>query len=807
MGKTRLAVQAAEELGPHFADGVVFVALAPLNAPEHVATTIAAACGCPLTPTRSADDTLLDYLRSRELLLVLDNMEHLLPATSLVAAILREAPAVKLLVTSRERLRLHGEHSFELGSLALPRDDTRDAIERSEAVLLFVERARQVVHDFVLTPDNRGTVAHICRQLDGMPLAIELAAAWSHALTPEEIAAELSRGLGLLQSSDRDGDVRHRSMRTVLDHSWVLLPREERCTLARLSVFRGGCDREAATVVTGASLPTLGALLDKSLLQRAQRSGTTRYTLHELVRQYAAERLAEDAADQAATETHHAAYYTDLLQHAINAHTGGAAPDAWTHVIQEIDNLRTAWLCAATNGDTGALLAMARGLMLLYDHQGWVRDGVALFGHAAEALRLRETSTDAARGVALGYQSYFLQRTGRPTVGAELLEQGLALMQAAGAVSESVDLLLYLGSAEGYAARLPEARAYYLQAARLAEATGDEFIRLWATFFLGREAMNAGNFADAEQYLTTCVAAWRDQGFNRGLAAALVFLGETLRLSGHLTVAEAAVREGLQVGANHRDELVIALGKRELGALALAHGDLVQAHALLGDSCARLRERGDTAAYIRSRPLLVQLEVRHGLLAAARQGCVELLQAVRANFMMALPDAAYALTLLLTAEGSHQEALAVLIALHDTPGEYETRQRAAQLRAELEGRLNPVQRAAAIEQARAPDLLPWLEAICARPPTSTTTEVAPPRDARPIVSVGGLLIAETGETLSPREVEVLHLIAAGANNAAIAQQLVISLHTVKTHVAHILAKLDVTSRTEAALRARELGIH
>ncbi len=141
MGKTRLAVQAAEELGPHFANGVLFVALAPLNAPEHVATTIAAACGCPLTPTRSADDTLLDYLRSRELLLVLDNMEHLLPATSLVAAILREAPAVKLLVTSRERLRLHGEHSFELGSLALPRDDTRDAIERSEAVLLFVERA------------------------------------------------------------------------------------------------------------------------------------------------------------------------------------------------------------------------------------------------------------------------------------------------------------------------------------------------------------------------------------------------------------------------------------------------------------------------------------------------------------------------------------------------------------------------------------------------------------------------------------------------------------------------------------------
>ena len=245
-----------------------------------------------------------------------------------------------------------------------------------------------------------------------MPLAIELAAAWSHALTPDEIAAELSRGLDFLALSGCDGDPRHHSMRTTLDHSWVLLTPEEQRTLARLSVFRGW-DRAAAADVTGTSLPTLGALLVKSLVQRDQHGGTTRYLLHELVRQYAAERLEEDAADQASTETRHAAYYATLLQRAINAHTGGSSPEAWAQVIGDIDNVRAAWTRAVATGDTAALLGMTRGLLILYDHFGWARDGVAVFGHAAEALRSFGPPADAARGLILGTQGYFLQRIGR----------------------------------------------------------------------------------------------------------------------------------------------------------------------------------------------------------------------------------------------------------------------------------------------------------------------------------------------------------------------------------------------------------
>jgi DNA-binding NarL/FixJ family response regulator len=662
-----------------------------------------------------------------------------------------------------------------------------------------------VVHEFVLTADNRATIAQICRQLGGMPLAIELAAAWIHALTPDEIAAELTRGLDFLALSDRDGDGRHRSMRVTLDHSWTLLTPHERRTMARLSVFRGGCDRDAAAVVAEASLPTLAALIDKSLVQREQQGGTTRYTLHELVRQYAAERLREDAADESATEARHAAYYADLLQQSISAHTGGSSPEAWTQVIRDMDNVRSAWTRAAPTGNVAALLGMARGLTIIYDHHGWLRDGMALFGHAAEALRSFGEPANAARGLILGTQGYFQLRTGQPAEGAQLLEQGVALMQSAGATTESAFLLYHLAAIELFAARFASARDCFAEAARLAEVSGDDFVRLWAIYFLAVTAIFSGDYVKAEYLSGVCINAWRAQGFERGVALAYVVLGQSLRLNGRATAAEAAVRTGLEIGTAHQDILTFALAERELSALALNRGQVDEAYELIAKSCARLRETGDVITYVRSCALRMRLEAQRGMVGVARSSCAELLQAVRAGAIISLAEAAYGLALILHTEGSEVEALAVLVALSGTPGEDATKELARHLRAELEQRLDPAQRAAATEQARAHDLLPWLEAICARPPAPAVAQ-APHTKKTPIVPVNGLFVAETRETLSPREVEVLQLIAAGANNAAIAQQLVISIHTVKTHVANILAKLNVASRTEAALQARELGL-
>jgi predicted ATPase len=244
---------------------------------------------------------LIAHLRDQSLLLVLDNLEHLLDRESvmdnLARQILVQAPGIKLLVTSRERLKLDAEWVVDLGGLTLPVTNARRRIDAADAVRLFVDRARHLDPHFALDTGSRAAVVQICQRLEGLPLAIELAASWTRVLTLPEITDEIGRALDFLSQDHHDTPARHRSLRAALDHSWRLLNRMEQHTMAQLSIFQGGCDREAIQEVTGATLPLLNALIDKSLVQCARLRGVMRYTLHELVRQYAVERLAADPTE------------------------------------------------------------------------------------------------------------------------------------------------------------------------------------------------------------------------------------------------------------------------------------------------------------------------------------------------------------------------------------------------------------------------------------------------------------------------------------------------------------------------------
>jgi ATP/maltotriose-dependent transcriptional regulator MalT len=402
----------------------------------------------------------------------------------------------------------------------------------------------------------------------------------------------------------------------------------------------------------------------------------------------------------------------------------------------------------------------------------------------------------------LGYHGYFLIRAGRPRAAAPLLEEGGRLLEAAGEIAEYAHVLLHQGTVAYYLAQFATAQARYDQAAQLTSASGDHFTRLWAVYFQGTIALATGAFATAERHFATCVGAWRDQGYSRGLASALTLLAETMRLAGHETAAAPYLHESLQIASASRDQLAMAMCMRELGALGFARGDLDTAHYLLAESCAVVGERDAPRFYARSRALLAQIEIRRGEYAAARQGCIALLRLVRAGLNVLLPEAVYGLALLLVAEGREPEAQAILTALADMPGEYATLHLAAELRATLEQGVDPDQRATAWAAQDRP-LLAWLEGIAAGP---TTVPIAAPARAQPVVPVGGLHVPETGEILSLREVEVLRLLIAGATNPQIAEALIISRFTVKNHVARILEKLGVTTRTQAALRGRELGL-
>ena len=290
IGKTRLAIEAAAALLGDFADGVYFVPLQSVAAPEFIGPAVAQAIGFSFYGSDDPREQLFDYLRDRRMLLVVDNVEHLLPGGELLAELLARAPHVKLLVTSREVLGLREEWVRPVRGLAFPPGEGAAPAGSYSAVQLFAERARQVNASFSLEREA-GCAAEISRLVEGMPLAIELAAAWLRALPCAEVAREIQGSLDFLTTTLRNVPERHRNVRAVFEQTWNRLPAAEQEVFRRLSVFRGGLTREAAGAVAGADLPTLQSLVDRALLSV---SPAGRYEIHELLRQFAAERLAAE---------------------------------------------------------------------------------------------------------------------------------------------------------------------------------------------------------------------------------------------------------------------------------------------------------------------------------------------------------------------------------------------------------------------------------------------------------------------------------------------------------------------------------
>ncbi|MEZ4725934.1 MAG: BTAD domain-containing putative transcriptional regulator [Caldilineaceae bacterium] len=350
MGKTRLALAAAAGQLPYFLHGVVFVPLAAINSPEFMAPAIAAALHLSLHGQEEPTQQLLHYLQDRETLLLLDNLEQLLAGRALLAEILTHAPHVKIFATSRERLNLQAEWVIDIGGLAFPLDEATRLLQDFNAVQLFVETARRVQINFALTAANAGAIRRICQLVEGMPLGIELAAAWVRTLTCDEIANELAHNFDLLTTTQPDVPERHQSMRAVFAHSWGLLPAAQQTLLCQLAVFRGGFRQEAARQICHASLRDLAALIDKSLLQRDAQGG--RFVLHELLRQFAAENQFTTVHNgRQPIEARHCHYYLMWLAAYTDALQGEEPNLAVAAILPEIDNIRQAWRWTVEHGE------------------------------------------------------------------------------------------------------------------------------------------------------------------------------------------------------------------------------------------------------------------------------------------------------------------------------------------------------------------------------------------------------------------------------------------------------------------------
>jgi len=368
IGKSRLAQQAAAQQVNIFRDGVYFVALASVQTVESIPATIAETLGLTFaaTPKRQTDQ-LIEMLGAKQLLLVLDNFEHLMAGTDLLLALLQQAPNLMLLVTSRERLNLQAEDLFELQGLPVPTTSTDVSAPHCAAVRLFVDRAHRLDKHFKLTATQLPHVVHICQLVEGFPLAIELAATWIRDLSCAEIVTELAAGLDRLETTVQDIDPQHRSLRAVFNASWRLLAPAERRTVAKLTVFRGGFSVEAARAVVGASPVLLSALRNKSLLRHA---GSRRYDMHALIHQFSAEALATDPPAAAHVQQAHCRYFLTLLTEQAPALDTQAARGASDHIQPDWENVVAAWQQATEQAELQLLHNALDGLVYFCDLRG-----------------------------------------------------------------------------------------------------------------------------------------------------------------------------------------------------------------------------------------------------------------------------------------------------------------------------------------------------------------------------------------------------------------------------------------------------
>jgi predicted ATPase/transcriptional regulator with XRE-family HTH domain len=628
IGKTRLAIEAASTQQELFPDGVCFVSLVSVSSPQFIASAVADALGFTFSGPLDPRVQLLNYLGEKRLLLVLDNLEHLLEGAGLLAELLQQAPEVKLLVTSRERLNLQAEWLFDLQGLPVPPLDQLDRAEDYSAVALFVQGARRVQAGFVLKGDERWAVSRICQLVEGMPLGIELAAGWVRVLTCQEIAQEIEHNLDFLAARARDLPERHRSMRAVFDHSWKLLSDDERRVLRELSVFRGGFTRAAAEQVAGASLSSLSALVTKSLVRRTEAG---RYDLHELIRQYAAAHLRGDPQEYAMTQERYCAFYLALAEAAESEVRGSHQLEWLDRLEQDHGNLRAVleWSLEAEgvtpDGRHDLGLRMAGALRWFWHIRGHFHEGgdwlmkalqrcpesrTAARAHALEGMGLlahevgdhdgvcalaeesaaicRELGDKRGLADALTLMGHAQRWRGEATLGHTLLAEALALHREVGDRWHVARDLYVLGNYLAVLGGDSAGRAMLEESAAILEDVGDKYILANVLICLGIFATNSGDYASAHSYLERSLAIAREIGCPWSIADALTNLGSVLQTQGDYMAARSYFEEAVRVYQKQRRGIWDAEPLCALAENDIVQGKLLPARSRLQEALARI---------------------------------------------------------------------------------------------------------------------------------------------------------------------------------------------------------------------------
>jgi diguanylate cyclase (GGDEF)-like protein len=586
IGKTRLALEAAARLISRFSFGVFMVPLDSLPSPDLVANSVADSLGFSFYSPDDHRSQIISFLKNKEALLLMDNFEGVLPATGLLADILAAAPRVKVLATSRVRLDLQGEWILEVGGMACPHEEEGEEAagepEAYDAVQLFLQGARRVNPAFFLTPEDRYWMTHICRLLEGSPLAIELASSWARLLPLPDIAREIERDLDFLSTTRADVPERHRSMRVIFEHSWQMLEADEAACFSALSVFAGGFRREAAQVVAGATLLRLASLVDKSLVHR---NPNGRYETHALLRQYAQEKLSAEPGMMEKVRDAHCACFADFLKRREAPLEGMLQKETLQEIGEEIENVRAAWNRAVQEGRRSELGMALESLYIFYDIRGWLEEGVTALGRAAEVLRGDVSGTEGdvvgreriLTGRVLARQGRFYRRLGDYRRAWDLLEESLAIFRSSGEKREEAVSLLWLGNVAESRGEYDRAEEEYGKSLHIFRIVGERGGIADALKDLGNVAHARGEYAAAREHYQESLDLYQGDGDLRGISATLNNLGVVAEFLGENVEAMRLYQESLGIDREIGEQVGIATSLINLGDIACSMGKFADA--------------------------------------------------------------------------------------------------------------------------------------------------------------------------------------------------------------------------------------
>jgi predicted ATPase/DNA-binding CsgD family transcriptional regulator len=773
-GKTRMAIQIANTVSETFADGAWLVDLVPLREPAFVPQIVAQVFDLHLSTGQSLLETLVNFIRSKQLLLILDNCEHLSAACGQLAQdLLTQAPELRILATSREPLAIAGETIYPVSGLAWPadpakREENLQDLMQFDAVRLFVERARAIAPDFNLTPENAWSTVETCRRLDGLPLALELASARVNVLTVQEIAHRLDDRFDLLISAQHKGtELRHSTLRAAIDWSYALLTAEEQAMLRRLAVFEAGCTLDTAESVCSGEdiaaqdiLGLISSLVSKSLVV-AETVGRTqaRYRLLETIREYALERLKE-AGEKARLRDRHLDLFLARAEEAAPK-LNDAYQQLWLNWLEgEHDNLRAALAWSLESGRTEEGLRIATALVRYWEIRGYVPEGLVWFerllAQADERISL------VVHANALAYASFLAMFLGNASTTMVYGRKAVALAEAAGDEGSGVLTIALAGLASGARVAGDYQTAFTLEERAiqlLRESPGQPFFLGMALLAHGGVAIELGDYDTARVSLDESLAIAQEAGDSFRVAHALNSIGDLARCEQKYEDAQSAYENSIallrEVGAQ-RD---LASVLYNLGHACLHLGDIERAHILFRESMAAHQALQNVAG------------MAECLIGFAAIALLRGLPAVSARLLgasVASGGQRTAATSVWQATRMEYEHYLDLARVRLTEEEFQSAQK--------------VGKAMSLEQA-----VDYAQNLPLKP------EITPASREMP-------------DGLTGREREVAALIGQGKTNGEIANELVLSKRTVESHVSKILSKLGLTSRGQIMRWAIDHGL-